>query len=250
MKYTNQRLDGFIQPYAELGSPQSSVGRSINYLDALWGDSLPISVGGNGYNRPVNQVTKHLYSGRLNRASEWSFVNPGGGFQIEDGSDVRTLGITEVDSWKPGERIALHYVVSVAQDSSREGSYGNYEVLLQQLDRAARFQQGVDSIRPKGVYASCVVGVTENLARKKIENKVLIYPNPNQGAFSVLANNALESIQVYAIQGALVYEKTIGSDLPLVEIELPVSLTNGLYFLRAQFKNSRDFHAERIVLQR
>jgi hypothetical protein len=250
VKYTNQRLDGFIQPYANLAIPRSSVGRSRNYLDALWGDSLPISVGGNGYNRPVNQVTKHLYSGRLNRASEWSFVNPGGGFQIEDGSDARMLGITEVDSWKPGERITLHYVVSVAQDSSRVGTSGNYEVLLQQLDRAARFQQGVDSIRLKGVYASCVVGVTENVTRKKNENKVLIYPNPNQGAFSVLANNSLESIVVYTIQGALVYEKTIGSDFPLVEIELPESLTNGLYFLRAQFKSSREFHAERIVLQR
>jgi len=245
VKYINESLYGH-------GMPRffSSTGQARNALDNLWYDSLSISVGGDGRNTPTLNKTNFLYPGRLDRANEWSFIHPGSGFSANTATDIRSIGIVKWTDWKPGERKVVDQVVTIAQDSSRMANYRNYNVLMDYLERASRFQKGVDSITPNGIFGNCATSLLESEKNIESKNSIIVYPNPNQGALSVLGNGFIQSIVVYNIQGALVYKKAIGSSTPLIEIELPESLTNGLYILKTQFKDSNDFVTKRFVLQR
>ncbi len=71
---------------------------------------------------------------------------------------------------------------------------------------------------------------------KKNVNKILVYPNPNNGNFIVkLHNNLLNNIMVYDIRGKLVYKKI--TDKSIININLQ-DVEQGVYILTIKNKNS------------
>jgi len=58
---------------------------------------------------------------------------------------------------------------------------------------------------------------------------VLIYPNPSNGKFNVIADSEIESISIYELNGSLVSEY---KDVLSTELELNVSLKAGIYLVK------------------
>lgn len=244
-KFINRKITGHISP--EVGSYNS--GRVRNHLiDMLWKDSTKISVGGDGFNKPITTPTNFLYPGRLDRPSEWSFLNPGPGFPPNNPIDARSLARIDLGTWQPNERKQIDFAVGVGYDSAKT-VIGNYKEMIFNLDKAGRFQQGIDSITPRGVYSACVTGVAENNLEKDTPS-LLVYPNPSINmVVNVLATENLESVVVYDLNGREVLRENWGNSKRVQELSLPEQLKNGLYLIKVKTINGA-LHTSQFILQK
>lgn len=59
-----------------------------------------------------------------------------------------------------------------------------------------------------------------------------MYPNPNNGRFNIKSDMALKTIQVLNTNGQIVYTQANNSNGKTISVELPVSLSNGIYIIR------------------
>ncbi|MBL4707176.1 MAG: T9SS type A sorting domain-containing protein [Flavobacteriales bacterium] len=245
-KLINQSLTGHI---GGVRARPSSSGHRLNLLDGRWRDSTQLSVGGDGYNQPITQVTDFLYPGRLDKSNEWSFVHPGIGFAQNQKSDVFSLGRISFAQWKPGERKKIDIVVGIGLDSNNVNNYDNYDVLLFNLEKAARFQQGADSIQMKPSYSSCITGISDNFFNSFRVEKIIIYPNPTSGELNVLSNENLEEITIYDLQGKEILTQEAKEALRIQSVSIPDGLKNGLYLIRARLSEG-GYATSRFILQK
>jgi len=87
-----------------LGNPNSATtdptkAREVyNYLNGLWRDGTPITIGGDGYDLSSTDFTKFSFPDAPNDPNGWSLCNPEGGFQDRRG--LLGLGATKL---LPGE---------------------------------------------------------------------------------------------------------------------------------------------------
>ena len=221
-----------------------------NSLDMLWNDSTAISVGGDGYNRPVLTPTEYLYPGRLERMSEWSYLNQGAGFANDSsGNEVFSVGRTTLNQWLPGERKIIDYVIGAGMDSNNINTYNNYKVVLSNLDKAARFQKGIDSITPFPSYSACVTGIADYVSYKKEDNFLNVYPNPNNGELNLIANEGLKSVRIFDMQGKIILTLELNESKNIQSIFVPDGYKNGLYLLQAITKNGKPL-SKQFILQR
>ena len=61
-----------------------------------------------------------------------------------------------------------------------------------------------------------------------------VYPNPNNGNFTVQANNKFDELEIIDISGKIIY-KTISTDNNLFSVS--INLESGMYFLRLKKGN-------------
>ena len=76
-----------------------------------------------------------------------------------------------------------------------------------------------------------------------------VYPNPSNGAFNIQINNSIQSdisIQIFDVQGQIVYTNTVKSVLTHIEV-VDIKLAKGLYFLNVNSGNS--IKVEKIIVQ-
>jgi hypothetical protein len=72
----------------------------------------------------------------------------------------------------------------------------------------------------------------------------LVYPNPNNGQFTVASEKVIESIELYDIMGKKVY-----SDTPKTQTtQISARLTPGLYFFRAVLQD-KSVSSGKIMVQ-
>ncbi|MEI6348783.1 MAG: T9SS type A sorting domain-containing protein [Bacteroidota bacterium] len=83
------------------------------------------------------------------------------------------------------------------------------------------------SIAP--TITSCVFSCNVNIRVNKNDNSVKIYPNPNNGVFTVISNTQSSKIEVFNLVGKIVYQSQLNS------LETEIQLTNqpkGIYFCK------------------
>ena len=86
------------------------------------------------------------------------------------------------------------------------------------------------------------LGITDVL--NKLENKVIIYPNPSNGQFTIKSEKVIKSFELYDAMGKKVY-----SDSPKTEsTQISTKLPSGLYFYRAVLQD-HSISSGKVVVQ-
>jgi len=252
-KFINTDLDGYMGYDNVGGTTQDDafpiVGNHFfKAMNMRWTDSLPITVGGDGYNLTQTNETKFRYSGDPRKTNEWSMLNPGANYPPNVSGDVRSLAMIPSYDFVPGERKVIDLVTGVGYDSANvRNRLAHYPLLISTLNKAAKFQQGVDSISPKPTFSSCITGISENKTNDNVEDFV-IYPNPTNGELNVVANSKIVEVFVYDIQGKLVSNQKNQPSV-IQKVDLDDGLQNGLYFLRVVTVENKQL-SKQFLLQR
>ncbi|PCJ28316.1 MAG: hypothetical protein COA97_01400 [Flavobacteriales bacterium] len=90
--------------------------------------------------------------------------------------------------------------------------------------------------------SNCTVGINENTL---IENEVIVYPNPNNGTFTIEASNLENSVlEIYNLTGQLVNQTTLNKNTTVIDIN---NQAKGLYLLK--ISNNKQLITKRIVKQ-
>lgn len=204
-----------------------------NRFNSMWNDGTPFTKGGFGYNPNSSDATNFTFSGDPLKSNTWSMNNLGPSFNYTAGGDTRGFMTFQEFTFHPKERKIYDLVFSVAYDSSVV--YDNLAmipILKNQLSKAANFQRGIDSIAPLFTYSSCFVGEEENFLPQK-RDPLLLYPNPNNGNFTLETEADLTTIEIYNVQGQLVQSFSPSPGARQINIEINSTAKDGLFILRA-----------------
>ena len=112
-------------------------------------------------------------------------------------------------------------------------SYLNYD------DNGVTIERG-DSIH---YYSSMVVNINEGIVE---ENLVKVYPNPSNGFFSIKTTIPFKSIEIYNLNGELVYSSNIFNRKTSFEIDLS-GKGKGVYFIKIH--NGLKIYCKKLILQ-
>jgi hypothetical protein len=86
-----------------------------------------------------------------------------------------------------------------------------------------------------GTYNSASAKTTGGVGIDNVDafSDLLLYPNPNNGAFTISGNQPIKSVAIYSVEGKLLFEKTIGAN----EISLNIEMLSGLYLIEITREN-------------
>jgi hypothetical protein len=248
MKIINSPFDKFLA-FSNSGNqslaPANGSNDYFNGLHGLWSDSTRVSYGGNGYSPNSTAFSNHMFPGDIKLPSEWSQVHTGQGIIGQERFDDLLSVIPEFDL-KDGERKVVDLVVGMAYDSTSTNIYDKVDLLIDQLNLAGNFQQGVVSILPEFSYSNCATGISHPSGRKH-NSQLSLYPNPSNGELNVLSIENIESIRIVDMQGRLVQELSFPNESKLHSISLNKQIPSGIYFIQALLDNG-NFISEKLIL--
>ena len=233
-KFINQKMAGFISYggfQTNLSFPQNFYGFRRT-LERQWVNGVSMSFGGNGYDINNLDSTEYLYPGDVKNNSEWSAINPGPDYPANQPTPQHLYGMIAPFSLASGERKVIDVVVSVGSDTANKNHLDNIELLIDNLNKAARFQNGDVILAPDFTYSSCLTPLKE-LKKYTQNNYIELFPNPTSRTINLRTSLQLNEISVFNIEGKLMYKKILKEQAQVQTIELPTSLKNGVYFLRA-----------------
>jgi hypothetical protein len=255
VKVFNRKLGKFIG-YRNFGPTQGidyfNEADYINFMKGRWADGTPIKKWNNGHDPASSDSTNFLFPGDPRKDNEWSMRYPFPGQDSLIPSILpNSLGIVEPVVLGSGERFQLDFVVGAGIDSSNTNYLDNIDVLVENLNKAARFQQGVDSIAPKFTYSSCTVGLDEkrNISEVSKRAELYLYPNPSNGELNIIANQSMERIVLFDLQGRIAQTIKLDQAQEYYSIKLNEDLPNGMYIVRGITPDGNSL-SERLLLQR
>lgn len=83
---------------------------------------------------------------------------------------------------------------------------------------------------------------------KIIDGGVKIYPNPNNGSFTLKLDKQKDGeLRIYSINGSIVFQKKFNNQLSF-KIDLPFSISDGIYFVEMTSKTEKL--TERFIVRR
>lgn len=221
----------------------------IRAMESKWKDGIPYTQLGVGYDPGSTAFTNHLFPGDPKKPVEWSELN--NGLQQSNTAGERSSLITVPPyEFKPGERKVIDMVIGVGIDSSNinQNWLDNIDELTTNLNQAAKFQQAVDSLSAEYVYSNCTVGLVESQKNNKSTNMV-VYPNPSSGKLTILANQPLEKLELYDLQGKRVQSIVLSNRNTFTDVVLSKHLPDGLYIIQALTKKGKRLNSK-ILLKR
>ena len=227
--FLNQQISAFVSH----NNNQTPVGDPTiaqyyyNFLRAIWIDNEHVRYGGSGHPRvsPTSngEETNFMYSGDPVTGTGWteeSAGNPPG-----DRRGVMSVGPLMLLA---GESISIDLALPFARSFGSNSALGSVALLKQ---RAREVQE---------YYDEHITGIKEN---KTDKGKILVYPNPSNGQFTVACEKVIESIELYDILGKKVFVNTPKTQTTQVNIHLP----NGLYIYRVLLNDNSTRSGKMIV---
>jgi hypothetical protein len=91
------------------------------------------------------------------------------------------------------------------------------------------------------VTGTSALGVNEIL----FTNRLHLFPNPNNGNFSIRSSVPVENLFIADLAGKIIYRDTNHS----MEIKIDRDLTPGIYFLNVRFTGSEEIYSTRFVVR-
>ncbi len=188
-----------------------------NYCEGFWIDTVPFTVGGNGYNGV--DPTKFIFPGDPNIANQWSEV------QTHDvPGDRRMFGGTMHQTFNPGEIKHFDYAFFTSFDSSSD-HFSIVDTLKRDADVINTFYY--DNILPcQAQHVSGIAPVPNNN-----QFTVSIYPNPANNNITIESTDNIQTIQLMDIEGRVLLHKTVGATKALIPVS---TLAKGVYLLNVQ----------------
>lgn len=97
---------------------------------------------------------------------------------------------------------------------------------------------------------NCSLGTAINVNNLTNESSIIVYPNPNNGAFFISTMNVKKevvNVEVVDLTGKIIYFDRLEIDKENT-IQLNLSLNNGMYFLRVTDGESKYSKTEKIII--
>ena len=221
VKLLNQPLSVF-GCFSGQGAPSPAVSDPITayqynlLLNGFWSDTTAFEYGGTGFNSGGG-VTKYMFTGDLNNATQWSEVSDN-----DVPGDRRMYGATNTSTFSVGEIKHFDYVFYGSYDST-SNHIGIVDTLKRDADILQNFYQ--NTIVP------CQVQFTTAINNIEPQLAVSIYPNPAHNLVTISTSDYMKSVELMDIQGRLLSTQIVGAKTTT----LPVSnLAKGVYLVNIQ----------------
>jgi hypothetical protein len=218
--FLNQKMSAFVCPNNNYstGDPQGAADY-YNLLQAKWKDGTHLTYGGNGYDKNSTDYTNYMFSGDPINKTGWTEYTPyGQGSEPNIPTDRRGLMSSGPYSLPAGGRLRLDIAYPFARDNAGIGNLSSVALLKEYSKEIQEY------------FNENIVGINEhNIAT----GKLLVYPNPSNGQFTLSSEKAIECITVYDLLGKVVYESTPKAQTTQLNTHLP----QGLYIYRAVLEN-------------
>jgi hypothetical protein len=184
------------------GDPRGST-QYYNYLQGLWKDGSPITYGGTGFGGTA--VTNMMFTGYPEADSGW--VQP----NSERRRSVISTGNTTLS---PGDFVCFDLAFPYAWVP------GNYSYTAP-LGHLRRFTDRIQEFYNSQNYA-CEVQTVDIPTLTSVETPVQVYPNPNNGTFTVSLPNDFHAnfeIEIYNTLGQKIFHREKLKALEQVEVK-------------------------------
>jgi len=210
--FLNQKMNIFVYFNPPMTGYEDTDFHFYYRLTARWTDGTHYTYGGTGYNLGSTDYTNYVFSGDPVTGIGWTELSPyGTGSTPNKPNDRRGVMSAGPFTFSAGETITVDIAFPFAQNNGNLAS-----VALLKL-RASEIQE---------YYNEHIVGIKEN---HTLTGKLLVYPNPSNGQFTIAGEKVIETIEVYDILGKKVFSST-----PKVQItQITTRLPQGLYMYRA-----------------
>jgi hypothetical protein len=215
--FLNQKMSAFVY-YNNSGNPVNGEPRRdipsdyYNYLTAKWLNGAHITYGGTGTD-PESTPTNYMYSGDPVTETGWTESTAGNA-----PGDRRGVMIVGPFTFSEGKTITVDVALPWARDYSRSN--------LSSITLLKQLAQDIQKF-----YEENIVDIKENTI---YDNKLLIYPNPSNGQFTITGENIIESIELYDILGKKVFADTPKMQTSQINVRLP----QGLYLYRIMLQDN------------
>ena len=232
--FLNQKMSAFVYHNTWQQAPDGDpylAQHYYNYLRAIWKNGTPITYGGDGYNLESTDYTNFMFSGDPLNKTGWTEFTPNGpGSTPHQPSDRRGMMSAGPFTLPAGGSITIDIALPFARDNGSKN--GN----LASLAKLGQFAQGVQEY-----FDENILGINKN----KISNgKLLVYPNPSNGQFTIKSELVIEQIEVYDMLGKKVFTSAPKVHTTQINTRLP----QGLYIYHAVLED-RSVASGKIVVQ-
>ena len=229
--FLNQKMSAFgtfndsIEP---MGKPVGAQ-QFYNRLQAKWNNGVHYTYGGTGDNPGSTDYTNYIYSGDPVTGTGWTEITPNGtGSTPNVPDDRRGLMSTGPITFSADETITIDMALPFARDYQ-----GDNIASVALLKKYARDIQKF--------YDENLVVIKENTTPN---NKLLVYPNPSNGHFTISSNLLIESIELYDIMG----KKVFSSNTKVQTMQITEPLPQGLYVYRVVLQD-QSLRTGKIIVQ-
>lgn len=250
LKFLDQTMDSYVSYSGAVGLHNgfpTTQGEVLNYLNGNWKNGAKITYGGNGFNPSSNQFTKFMFTGNPLSNSGWT--EPNSSIIPNDKSAIASIPYFTL---QPNERKTITIAVGYGFNSISVGP-SQLNAITAMTNSLNHAKTVYDNLQPSNSvlatnYSCPIIKVSIDEAAINDEN-FTIYPIPTTGAFTIASEIKIDRIEIRDIRGTTVSKLTPANQSELINMNLPSSAINGLYFIRIQLEN-QQWISKKIMLSK
>jgi hypothetical protein len=228
VKFLNQPLTHFLThrpDFSSYGHPRLPA-HFYGYLQATWGDSTPVTYGGDG--TMGTQPTSFMYPGDPRDTSQWSEMSAGN--LLLDAKGVGSLGPVGLG---PSGSLCLDVALVFGRDL-QQGHLGSVDILKNRFSAVQAFYD--TSLAGCQVLEESTVGIAEVRDEKA---DFSLFPNPVTDVMHLQLPQGTRQLQLIDAMGRELWRREVSGQ---TQLEWDLSgLTPGVYFCRVDNRYSRKF---------
>lgn len=199
--------------------------RLYHALNGNWSNGMPLTFGGNGYQKMGGEPTHYIFPDNPNDINGWSMLG-----NIRPHTDYRGGMTNYVGNFPSGAVVQLDQAWSFHRGEN-DDHLSNVDLMYEQVPLLQEmYDEGFANI-------ACLISNTNELVKAI---KINVFPNPTANEIQILTfNNRLKSVQIFDSWGQLMIRATTKN------IDLADQVI-GVYFLLIEMENGQ-FLQEKIV---